>query len=190
MVRELVVDAFSIFLSVNEIKEATAKEKWCDELVNPSNQSLSIFNDMSVAKTAYESLHRQLLINTKAAAKKQNAQDVKKRIALLSYQRINAIKDNQTEKVADINTKLADLKKQTEDPVVEVDSKLLEALKPTQETAHNVEHISDIANFLSYQRTYNELIERYNPGLSMTQEDKIRKTAHRVGFELPPDYAE
>lgn len=143
---------------------------------------------MSVAKKAFENLHKQLLINTKAAAKKQNAQDIKKRIALLSYQRINALRANETDKISEIDAKLTDLKKQTEDPAVEVEPKLLDALKPSRETAHSVEHINDIANFLSYQRTYNELIERYNPGLSMTQEDKIRKTAHKVGFELPPDY--
>lgn len=144
---------------------------------------------MSLAKTAYESLHRQLLINTKAAVKKQNAQDVKKRIALLTYQRINALKDQQNSKAVEIDAQLAQLKKQTEDPESKVDPKLLEAFQ-TNESAHSIEHINDIANFLSYHRTYNELIERYNPGLSMTQEDKIRKTAHKVGFELPPDYTE
>lgn len=140
---------------------------------------------MPAAKTAFENLHRQLLINTKAAAKKQNAQDLKKRIALLSYQRINAIKERDVSKTSELTKKLEEVKKQTEDPQVKVDPKLLEGVKAAQQSGHSVEHINDIANYLSYQRTYNELIERYNPGLSMTQEDKIRKTAHRVGFELP-----
>jgi ATP synthase assembly factor FMC1 len=150
-------------------------------------QSILQSFQMSLTKTAYENLHRQLLINTKAATKKQNAQELKKRIALLSYQRINAIKAQESTKAAELSEKIEELKKQTEDPPAQLDAKLVNGVKIKNESPHAVQHISDIANYLSYQRTYNVLIERYNPGLSMTQEDKIRKTAHRVGFELPPD---
>lgn len=139
------------------------------------------------AKAAYKALHQQLLVNSKAAAKKQDAQELKKRIALLTYQRINAIQAKDTAKTTEIQSKLDELKKKITDPAVEVDPRLIAGVKISTESAHSVEHINDIANFLGYHRQYNVLIERYNPGLSMTQTDKIRKTANHVGFELPPD---
>lgn len=46
-------------------------------------------------------------------------------------------------------------------------------------------HTVDIALFLRSQRVYEELLERYNPGISMKQTDKVRKTARRVGLEVP-----
>lgn len=142
---------------------------------------------MTAAGTAYKTLYDQLLINTKAAVKKQNAQTLKKTLALLNYQRLNAIKSKEADKLIQINKEIKKANKETEDPQVEVDSILLEGLKVTKETPKNIKHIQDIANFLSYQRTYQELIERYNPGLTMTQEDKVRRTANRVGLDLPED---
>ncbi|CCH43654.1 hypothetical protein BN7_3207 [Wickerhamomyces ciferrii] len=139
---------------------------------------------MTAASTAYKNLHNQLLINTKQAVKKQNAQSLKKTLALLNYQRLNAIKSKDADKLIQINNDIKQANKDTEDPVVSVDPLLIEKLK-LSETDKNIKHIQDIANFLSYQRTYQELIERYNPGLTMTQEDKVRKTANRVGLDLP-----
>lgn len=136
---------------------------------------------------AYKSLYDQLLINTKAAVKKQNAQTLKKRLALLNYQRLTAIKSKDADKLIQINNDIKKANLETENPQVDVDPILVEGLKVTKETPKNIKHIQDIANFLSYQRTYQELIERYNPGLTMTQEDKVRKTANRVGLDLPEE---
>ncbi|VEU20118.1 DEKNAAC101006 [Brettanomyces naardenensis] len=46
-------------------------------------------------------------------------------------------------------------------------------------------HLSDITLFLRSQRVYEELLERYNPGISMAQKDKVEKTARKVGLEVP-----
>ncbi|KAH3684990.1 hypothetical protein WICPIJ_004022 [Wickerhamomyces pijperi] len=138
-------------------------------------------------RKAYQNLQNQLLINIKKSTIKQNAEDVKKRIALLTYQRINALRDSTPDsntKIMEINRKIDTLKKSSNDPQVQIEEKLANGLK-LQESERNDKHIDDIANYLSYQRTYQELIERYNPGLTMTQKDKIQKTAHKVGFELP-----
>lgn len=35
---------------------------------------------------------------------------------------------------------------------------------------------------------YATLLERYNPGMSMTEEDKVRLTARRVGMDLPEEF--
>ncbi|AEO58736.1 hypothetical protein MYCTH_2306255 [Thermothelomyces thermophilus ATCC 42464] len=45
--------------------------------------------------------------------------------------------------------------------------------------------------FLAYlraQRTYVTLLERYNPGMGMDDEERVRLTARRVGMDLPVEY--
>ncbi|KAI4105799.1 MAG: hypothetical protein L6R37_002546 [Teloschistes peruensis] len=37
------------------------------------------------------------------------------------------------------------------------------------------------------QRMYTTLLERYNPGMSIDEEDKVRLTARRVGMDLPDE---
>ncbi|KAJ4858634.1 hypothetical protein T069G_06901 [Trichoderma breve] len=39
--------------------------------------------------------------------------------------------------------------------------------------------------YLRAQRMYVTLIERYNPGMEMDQDERIRLTARRVGMDLP-----
>ncbi|KAI0460882.1 hypothetical protein LJB42_001529 [Komagataella kurtzmanii] len=48
-------------------------------------------------------------------------------------------------------------------------------------------HVENLATFVANHREYCILLERYNPGISMTQENKVRKTARRVGLEVPED---
>ena len=48
--------------------------------------------------------------------------------------------------------------------------------------------LAEAEQFLQYlqaQRMYTTLVERYNPGMNMTEEEKMRLTARRVGMELP-----
>lgn len=37
---------------------------------------------------------------------------------------------------------------------------------------------------------YATLLERYNPGADMTEEERVRLTAKRVGMELPVEMGE
>lgn len=46
---------------------------------------------------------------------------------------------------------------------------------------------SDVLLFLRSQRKYTELLERYNPGATMSQAERNRLTARRVGLNLPKD---
>lgn len=44
--------------------------------------------------------------------------------------------------------------------------------------------------FLAYvksQRMYATLLERYNPGMNMDDQERVRLTARRVGMEMPVD---
>ncbi len=42
--------------------------------------------------------------------------------------------------------------------------------------------------YLRAQRTYTTLLERYNPGMGLDEEERVRLTARRVGMELPVEY--
>ncbi|KAJ5326601.1 hypothetical protein MYU51_014567 [Penicillium brevicompactum] len=54
-----------------------------------------------------------------------------------------------------------------------------------EEQSLRVQEADQLAQYARAQRTYCELLERYNPGMSMDEEEKIRLTARRVGFDLP-----
>jgi len=36
---------------------------------------------------------------------------------------------------------------------------------------------------------YTTLIERYNPGMNMSTEDRVKLTARRVGMDMPDDWS-
>lgn len=44
-----------------------------------------------------------------------------------------------------------------------------------------------VRDYLQAQRVYVALLERYNPSLGFQEEDRIRLTARRVGFEMPTE---
>ncbi|KAF2787105.1 hypothetical protein K505DRAFT_329894 [Melanomma pulvis-pyrius CBS 109.77] len=51
--------------------------------------------------------------------------------------------------------------------------------------------IAQAEQFVQYiqaQRMYATLIERYNPGMGMTEEERVRLTARRVGMNLPIEF--
>lgn len=43
-------------------------------------------------------------------------------------------------------------------------------------------------HYLKAQRMYTTLIERYNPGMNMNEEERVRLTARRVGMDLPVEW--
>ncbi|KHN99103.1 Complex 1 LYR protein [Metarhizium album ARSEF 1941] len=45
-----------------------------------------------------------------------------------------------------------------------------------------------IVAYLRSQRLYVTLIERYNPGMDMADDERVRLTARRVGMDLPELY--
>jgi hypothetical protein len=42
--------------------------------------------------------------------------------------------------------------------------------------------------YLRSQRMYATLLERYNPGMEMDEEERVRLTARRVGMDLPIEF--
>ncbi|KAJ5170299.1 uncharacterized protein N7500_003082 [Penicillium coprophilum] len=57
--------------------------------------------------------------------------------------------------------------------------------KTDEERTLRLQEADQLAQYARAQRVYCELLERYNPGMGMTEEEKIRLTARRVGFDLP-----
>ncbi|KAJ5157105.1 uncharacterized protein N7482_008205 [Penicillium canariense] len=54
-----------------------------------------------------------------------------------------------------------------------------------EEQAIRLQEAEQLAQYARAQRTYNELLKRYNSGWDMEEEERIRLTARRVGFNLP-----
>jgi ATP synthase assembly factor FMC1 len=79
----------------------------------------------------------------------------------------------------------------------ELPSRGLHARSPLQErirttlTSSSVTPVEQAEQFLQYvkaQRMYATLLERYNPGMNMDEEERVKLTARRVGVELPEEY--
>ncbi|KAK0673208.1 hypothetical protein QBC41DRAFT_215493 [Cercophora samala] len=59
----------------------------------------------------------------------------------------------------------------------------------TSSTSQNKSELAEqYLSYLKAQRTYVTLIERYNPGMGMDEEERVRLTARRVGMDLPKEY--
>jgi ATP synthase assembly factor FMC1 len=55
----------------------------------------------------------------------------------------------------------------------------------TKSAEARVHEAEQYLQFVQQQRLYSTLVERYNPGMDMTEEERVRLTARRVGMELP-----
>lgn len=63
------------------------------------------------------------------------------------------------------------------------------AVEPSANTMKNAaDATAEFVQYLKAQRTYTTLLERYNPGMNMLEEDRVRLTARRVGMDLPPEW--
>lgn len=59
---------------------------------------------------------------------------------------------------------------------------------PSEEPTRQVEAGEQYLQYAKAQRMYVTLLERYNPGMSMDEEERVRLTARRVGMELPKEW--
>lgn len=51
-----------------------------------------------------------------------------------------------------------------------------------------LQEVEQHVQYLKAQRMYTTLVERYNPGANMDEEEKVRLTARRVGMDLPVEW--
>jgi ATP synthase assembly factor FMC1 len=62
---------------------------------------------------------------------------------------------------------------------------------PINSPATEASQTSQAEQFVQYvqaQRMYATLIERYNPGMGMSEEERVRLSARRIGMNLPAEY--
>ncbi|GAB7364016.1 hypothetical protein MBLNU230_g4574t1 [Neophaeotheca triangularis] len=57
--------------------------------------------------------------------------------------------------------------------------------KPVQSRLQEAEQF---VQYVKAQRLYATLLERYNPGMNMNEEERVRLTARRVGMDLPEEW--
>lgn len=53
-----------------------------------------------------------------------------------------------------------------------------------------LDHAEQFVGYVQAQRSYAALLERYNPGMGMTEEERVRLSARRVGMNLPVEFEE
>lgn len=51
-----------------------------------------------------------------------------------------------------------------------------------------IEQAEQFLQYVKAQRMYATLLERYNPGMNMDEEERVKLTARRVGMDLPEEY--
>ncbi|KAK0101327.1 hypothetical protein ONS95_006503 [Cadophora gregata] len=51
-----------------------------------------------------------------------------------------------------------------------------------------IEQAEQYLQYVKAQRMYATLLERYNPGVNMEDEERVRLTARRVGMDLPEEF--
>ena len=61
---------------------------------------------------------------------------------------------------------------------------------PTATAPLHPDTAEQLVAYLRAQRTYAALVERYNPGMNMDDEERVRLSARRVGMNLPVEFAE
>lgn len=69
--------------------------------------------------------------------------------------------------------------------ILQNDIKWEEKVGQRQSIDEIFEHSFDIIKFLDNQREYEELVDRYNPGNKLTQDEKVKRTANVVGLDVP-----
>ncbi|OUT19907.1 hypothetical protein CAS74_005026 [Pichia kudriavzevii] len=119
-------------------------------------------------KVIFKKMYAALERNVAASHETHMREILKKQDALVQYKPL-----------------VEEVKKTFASQMPKLDIGLLKYLDKEQHHPVEEEHLRNLATFLDSQREYVELLERYNPGISMKQTDKVRKTARRVGLDVP-----
>ncbi|KAF1935096.1 hypothetical protein EJ02DRAFT_295052, partial [Clathrospora elynae] len=69
-----------------------------------------------------------------------------------------------------------------------ISSRTSEDPSSSGKTQSQIQQAEQFVQYVQAQRTYATLLERYNPGMGMTEEERVRLSARRVGMNLPVEY--
>lgn len=149
---------------------------------------------------AYRCVVRALVRTDRRARIAQRAEQRRKEIALLTYKRMNIVREQNTTKDAVQRAKLfRDLQRLNKEVEVlknekidrnrrllfAADTSIVRQSLVQGERPRMLQHLRDVAAFLNNQREYDELIERYNGGSKLSQSENVRRTAGKVGLQVP-----
>ena len=122
---------------------------------------------------------RKTMITKLEYFKKQNPkishEDTDKQLA--SWKKLDPVNDRS------LNLYVSDSKQLRS--ILQNDIKWDEKIAQGQNVDEMFEHTFDIIRFLDNQREYQELVDRYNPGNKLTQDEKVKRTANIVGLDVP-----
>ncbi|KAI0637863.1 hypothetical protein C8Q77DRAFT_1153565 [Trametes polyzona] len=62
---------------------------------------------------------------------------------------------------------------------------IFEDPQSSKDSARFLHDMRNAATFMRSQRMHKTLLERYNPLLGISTEERVKKTAHRVGLDMP-----
>ncbi|OBA23185.1 hypothetical protein METBIDRAFT_38113 [Metschnikowia bicuspidata var. bicuspidata NRRL YB-4993] len=130
-------------------------------------------------KALYKELQKELLTAHKKVHLHRWKKDFEKNKARLTYDKMQLIRSRQSAEKVQAQLDALESGKAEIPPL---DSSKVRNLLDSKEDLHNLQNVTA---YLKNQRVYNELLERYNPGLTMSQGDNVRKTANMVGLSIP-----
>lgn len=130
-------------------------------------------------KRLYKQLHKELVASHRKSYSDRWKHDLEKNRARLVYTKLQLIKSKRPYGEVEAQIKALGSGK-IEYPPLKTD-----AARELIELDDDIANLENVVTFLRSQRVYNDLLERYNPGLTMSQEDNVRKTANMVGLAVP-----
>ena len=136
-------------------------------------------------KVIFKKMYAALERNVAASHETHMREILKKQDALVQYKRMQYVNAGKQLSKEEDEALVEEVKKTFASQMPKLDIGLLKYLDKEQHHPVEEEHLQNLATFLDSQREYVELLERYNPGISMKQTDKVRKTARRVGLDVP-----
>lgn len=130
-------------------------------------------------KKLYKELQKELVAAHRKSHSARWKKDLEKNKARLVYEKLQLIKARRP--TTDVEAKIKTLEKgKIEYPPLETST-----VRKLVDSENDIHNLQNVITYLKNQRVYNELLERYNPGLTMSQEDNVRKTANMVGLAVP-----
>ncbi|CEP61341.1 Fmc1p LALA0_S03e00694g [Lachancea lanzarotensis] len=157
--------------------------------------------------STYKQLIRSLVKSSKRSRITQMQENNKKQMALLTYKKIGLMRQQASNNAAvsknphsvrelhELTKKIEELKSSNPGSLKTLhfynnSSRLRQIIfqdLSSSETALNkrLQHLRDFAGFVKNQLEFEQLVERYNPGLKMDQEEKVKRTAAKVGLQVP-----
>lgn len=133
----------------------------------------------AMIKKLLKELQKELTVAHRKSFAASWKRDAEKTKARLSYEKLQLIRNRKPTNEVELQLK------QLESGHIEYPPLDSSKARELVDSENDIKNLQNVVTYLKNQRVYNELLERYNPGLTMTQLDNIRRTANMVGLKVP-----